>query len=44
MEYIDKCSEYSTIDEYDVDNSSTTERPLFELSEEQIEEIKKERK
>lgn len=41
MSYIDKCSEYSIIGKNDLDNSSTTERPLFELSEEQIKEIKK---
>ena len=41
MEYIKTCSEDSVLDEYDVDNSSTTERPLFDLTKEQIEEIKK---
>jgi len=44
MEYIKTCSEDSVLDEYDVDNSSTTQKPLFDLSEEQIEEIKKGRK
>ncbi|MDY0141653.1 MAG: hypothetical protein RBR97_07160 [Bacteroidales bacterium] len=42
MTYIGECSEDSTIDEDDLDNSSTAERPLFDLTEEQIEEIKKE--
>ncbi len=42
--YIQRNSEDSTIDEDDLDNSSTAERPLFDLSEEQIEEIKKGRK
>ena len=41
--YIQRNSEDSTIDEDDLDNSSTTERPLFDLSKEQIEEIKKEK-
>ena len=42
--YIQRNSEDSTIDEDDLDNSSTAERPLFDLSKEQIEEIKKEGK
>lgn len=41
--YIERNSEDSTIDEDDLDNGSTTERPLFDLSKEQIEEIKKEK-
>lgn len=41
MSYIYKCSKYSIIGKNDLDNSSTTEKPLFELSEEQIKEIKK---
>ena len=41
MSYIDKCSEYSIIGRKDLDDSSTAERPLFDLTKEQIEEFKK---
>lgn len=41
MEYIDNCSEYNIIGRKDLDDSSTIERPLFTLTKEQIEEIKK---
>jgi hypothetical protein len=44
MAYVRTCSENSVIEKNDLDDSSTTERPLFDLSEEQIEEIKKVRK
>ena len=41
MIYIDNCSEYSTIGRNDLDDSSNAERPLFDLTKEQIEEFKK---
>ena len=44
MSYIDNCSEDSIIVKDDLDDISTTQKPLFDLSEEQIEEIKKARK
>ena len=44
MSYLEGLSEDSIIGIDDLDDCSTTEKPLFDLSEEQIEEIKKGKK